>query len=1098
VHAHDTADAADPERHARHDRAVDGADLAPATLAGVRSAPTVARMPTKRVLSLQRRAGNRAVAALVQRNVLPPMAQSDDELVKEAIADRDVAKIKRVKNLAKAGGPYAFQLIDILTDQFWAGPADEQALEILWGGFGDKILDRAKDRPDLWEKSLKKGAELYELPVAKQLADKFVVDVRGIATRYLDSNERYCTDELKRLGVGEGGGETKPGEAGAPSAEDQATRQAELMAAIRITKEAKLVQDQLRTVPVGLERRLFLLTNRTLYFPVAFNPSAEPDPTDANPPPDRIEKARAAGLSEEALQRVPWKEVKAQWDVLDAIMQGLSIAYPIAGIGLMRGDRAMGEAVQDDPKAAKAAIVAMLTSTRDSIRETRPKLAGSLAYELVPIHNQLFGGTKGGSNTDWKSPVAQALAKEVLELKSDVAFWKSMGLATLAAAAFILAEFATAGMATAALIGFGVGLGAGQAIVAWEKALEMQTAEKATTGAGTELLASGQASMATFEAALATVMVFADALTAAKPLGRALSGAVDKAALKAGTKAAKAITEELAALAGKAPDKALVERAVTELGAEQVMAQTGKNAADLLAIVGEGSPIAARLRTLGSIPSDLLKLTPAELAKRAGNLSTEVSANPATGEALAALAVERLGPKRVVEMNGGWKALSLTLGNDSAAGKAIMAWRDGMIGDIEAFVKTLPGGIDKEGQVAVKRTGSQGKFTNDFDVSLLGPHASKNRAALRSFVAGRVGTSPDRLGELLLADFFTDPRRLHLYDQLDPALRAEVGARAEKVAESTIMAKTLHDAEQAGNKELAERIRAQMKELGIEEVPFKPLGEADRTALYGKIDDYHQQLENAIAAGDKAAQKDLVGKIGDTQGLINATEGGGYFSGGATRQIVTLAEGLLKGGAKPLDQQVYTALLDQLPKLNSEASALLKTGFVATEDAVGAIKGIAKYGARFRQLMKDLGVSAVDDAAWDALAGELTKILKQAKGEADVTLLSRLQTDAAKLESDVAGLLGQFRSASQEVLMTLSRQAAMGSVKVDLGAIQFLVMATAKLTRAGAAVRQSLRAISLQIAEAAAAAAKRQEQEDQAAKGTATPPGGTPAPTPAP
>jgi hypothetical protein len=672
-----------------------------------------------------------------------------------------------------------------------------------------------------------------------------------------------------------------------------------------------------------------------------------------------------------------------------------------------------------------------------------------------------------------------------------------MGLATLAAAAFILAEFATAGLATAALVGAGIGLGAGQAIVAWEKALELQTAEKATTGAGTELLASGQASMATFEAALATVMVFADALSAVKPLGRALSGAVDKAALKAGTQAAKAVAEELAGLAGKAPDRALIERAVTELGAEQVMARTGKNAADLLAIVTEGSPIAGRLKTLASIPADLLKLTPAELAKRAGNLSAEVAADRATGEAIATLAVERLGPKRVVDMNGGWKALSLALGNDSAAGKAIMAWRDGLIGDIEAFVKTLPSGIDKEGKVAVKRTGSQGKFTNDFDISLLGPEASKNRAAVRSFVAGRVGTTPDRLGELLLADFFTDPRRLHLYDQLDDALRAEMGARAEKVAESTIMNKALHDAEWAGNKDLAAQIRSQMKELGVEEVTFRPLAEADRSALYGKIDDFHQQLETALANGDKAAQKELVGKIGDTQGLINATEGGGYFSGGATRQIVTLAEGLLKGGAKPLDQQVYTALLDQLPKLNSEASALLRTGFVATEDAVGAIKGIAKYGARFRELMSKLGVKTVDDTAWDALANELTKILKQAKGEADVTLLSRLQTDAAGLETELGGLMSQFRSASQEVLMTLSRQAAMGSVKVDLGAIQFLVMATAKLTRAGAAVRQSLRAISLQMAEAATAAAARDEKLNQANKG-ATPEGGTPAPSPTP
>jgi hypothetical protein len=1085
-------------------------------LAAPRGRPPDAGRPRGYVLALQRRAGNRAVSGLlaatpgtgtVQREgpgegpAPGDVGPSDEELVTQAIAEKSSNKIKQVRNLAKAGAPRAMELIGIVISESWGwlGPQDETALETLWGTFGDKVLERAKDRPDLWKKSLEGGAELYELPAVKPLTEKFVKDVRVIAGKYLDSNETYCVNELKRLGVADDkGGAPGP----MPSAEDQSARQAELVAAIRITREAKQVQEQLRATPVGLERRYHMLADRTLYFPVSFDPNAEPAGLDADPPPDRIEKARAAGVSEEALRRTPWKTVKAQWDMLDTIMQGLSIAYPVAGVGLMRGDKAMGEAVQDDPKAAKAAIVSMLTTTRDSIRETRPRLAGGLAYELVPIHHQLFGGTTGASGIDWKDPIAQAVATEVLQLKSDIEFWKSMGLSTLAAAAFILAEFATAGMATfagAALLGAGVGIGAGQAIVAWDKALDMRAANTATTGAGTELLASGQADMAMFEAALATVMVFADAVSSVKTLGRALSGAVDRAALGAGAKAAETLGRDLAALAGKAPDRALAERAVVELGAEQASVRTGKSVAELLTIVGEQSPVAGRLKALLAMPEDLLKLTPAELAKRAGSLAAEVQANPATGEALAGLAVERLGAKRVLEMNGGWKSLSLALGNDSAAGKAIMSWRDGLMGDIEAFVRTLPGGADETGAAAVKRTGSQGKFTNDFDISLLGPHASKNRASLRSFVAGRVGTTPDRLGELLLSDFFTDPRRLHLYDQLDPVLRAEVGARAEKVAEATIMARTLDDAEKAGNKELAAQIRAQMKTLGIEEVPFKPLSEADRAALYGKIDDYHLQLETAVSSGDKAAQKELVGKIGDTQGLINATEGGGYFSGGATRQIVSLAEGLIKGGQKPLDAQVYTALLDQLPKLNSEASALLRSGVVASEEAVGAIKGLAKYGNRFRELMRSLEVKVADEAAWDALASRLQKLLHEAKGEAEVTLLKRLESDALQVQQEVEGLVGQFRTASQDVLMQLNRQAAMGGQRADLASIQFLVMATAKMTRAGSALKASLQAISVEMARLAQAAAKHETQSPPAGGAPTGPTGtGDPATPPGP
>lgn len=1111
-------------------KAIDTAALAggpEVVMPGAGLAAGFARMRPADVVRLQRQAGNRAVGTIIRpagprhpggprpgmRSNAPRrvsasklgsavqrdggfrntnVGQSDEELITEAIEKKDVGLIKSVKNLGKAKGDQKMPLISILNHQGWIGPFDEYALETLWGSFGDKVLGVAKDNPGEWKLSLEGGAELYNLPIAKPLADKFIVDARGIAGGYLDTNEKYASTELANLGVKEG---ADGGAAGGPSPEQQNARLNELSAAIRVTKEARDVQNGLKSVVVGLERRYHMMADKTLYWPMTFNPDAAPPELDANPPPDRDEKARASGVAPESLARTPWKNVKAQWDVLTAIMTGLSIAYPVAGVGLMSGDKAMGDAAAEDPKVAKAAIVTMLTTTRDSIRGTRPKLAGGLAYELSPIHQQLFAGTKGASGIDWKDPIAQALAKEVLELKSNVEFWKSMGIATLAAAAFIIAEFATAGLATAALVGFGVGLGVGQAAVAWDKALTMSEADKATTGSGTELLASGQASMAMFEAALATVMVFVDVFQAAKPLGKALSGAVDKAALAAGSKVGGKVLDELGALAGKAPDKALVERAVTELGAEAVMGRTGKNAADLLAIVGEGSPIAARLKTLAAIPAELAKLTPAELAKRASNLAAEVQANAATGEALAVLAVERMGPKKVLEMNGGWKGLSLALGNESAAGKSIMSWRDAFMGDINAFVRTLEGGVDEAGQAAVKRTGTQGKFTNDFDISLLGPNASKNRNAVRSFMAGRVGTSPDRLGEMLLSDFFTDPRRLHLYDQLDPVLRAEVGTRAEKVAESTIMAKTLHDAEAAGNKELAEQIRTQMKELGVAEVPFKPLSEGDRAALYGKVDDYHLQLENALKSGDKAMQKSLVEKIGDTQGLINATEGGGYFSGGATRQIVTLAEGLLKGGTKPLDAQVYTTLLDQLPKLNSEASALMKSGIVASEEAVGAIKGIAKYGKRFRDLMSKLDVKVADEAAWDNLAERLNKLLKQAKGESDVTLLSRLETEAKTVESEVAALMGEFRGASQQVLLTLSRQAALGGAKVDLGAIQFLVMATAKLTRASSAVRESLRAITAQMAEAALAAAKNGPATSPA-PGTPDPGStGSPAPT---
>ena len=89
-----------------------------------------------------------------------------------------------------------------------------------------------------------------------------------------------------------------------------------------------------------------------------------------------------------------------------------------------------------------------------------------------------------------------------------------------------------------------------------------------------------------------------------------------------------------------------------------------------------------------------------------------------------------------------------------------------------------------------------------------------------------------------------------------------------------------------------------------------------------------------------------------------------------------------------------------------------------------------------------------------------------------------------------------FRAESQKVLMTLSRQAAIAIPKVDLNAIQFMVMATAKLTRTSNAIRESLKLIVAQMVEAAAVAPKSDQNKAPATPGATPTPGGTGTPTP--
>jgi hypothetical protein len=1008
------------------------------------------------LVALQRGAGNMAVAQLLARRSTPVQRigavipstyhhLSEKEKVAKAIESKDVGDVKDIHDFTAATVPERYKLMDILVDQTWVGPRDEWALEALWGTFGDGLLAAAKSEPDRWTKCVKRDRDLMDLPAVKAIPPKFLEDVRGLAYRYLDDNEKYCKAELKKLGVGE---EPMPWEA----KPDPAKEMADLREAAKVVKQAQEAQNKLKGTTVGLHAIPAMGPDghpMYSYSEVKFS--------SGSPPTQMEEDALPPGTPRQ------FPDLQFQYDVLQGIVDGLGAKYPaIYAVVSQGGPEGVAAVAGDNPDQAKAMVVKTVTTVKDNIAKTRPQVAADLPWDLEPLHQQLMtGAAKAGSGTDWTDPIAKALASASLERHQSHDFWKTMGLTSLAAAAFILAEFATGGLATFALVAAGVTIGAGQAAMSWDKATTLATAKQSGMSKESELVSQGQVDMATFEAVLNTALVAVDFLTAIKPLGRAFGGAIVKEGFQAGSAAARgAISglEKVGSMA-RAEAKPLLERAVPELGIETVVKRTGIKAEDLLKVVGEDSPIAPRLKGFGAIPEEIAKLSAEDFVKRSGQLAAEMAHDPKTAEALAKLAVERLGPAEVVKRNGGWKALSLALGNESKAGKAIMAWRDGMMADIEAFVKTLPGGVDEGGKAAVKRTGTQGKFTNDFDVSLLGSHSSANRDAVRSFMAGRLGTSPDGLEFSILADFFTDPTRLHLYDKLSPALRTEISSRAEKVAEATIFAKTLNDAEKAGNKALADDLRAQMKALGIKEVPFKPLVGADRSTLYTKIDDLHGQLEKAIEANDQAAQKRLVEEIGDTQGLINAAEGGGYFSGGGTKALVSLKEGLAKGAIDLLPEQKYTALLDQLPKLYGECNNLLRAGMVAGEDTVAAIKGIAKYGERFSKLASEMGVAGQEAAKLEELATKFGKLVKQAKGEADVTILQRLATDAQSLQQELGYLLDGFNGASREVLVRLSQQAGLSGKAVDLAKIQFLTMASAKLARASQAARNAVATI---------------------------------------
>src|SRR4051794_25478930 len=114
--------------------------------------------PAAHVLALQRRLGNRAVAAMLARDPVADTAPTTD--MAQAIADRDIGAIKAIDDYSPASDAQRIEMIEILLDQFWVGPRDEAALERIWASFGERLPAMMATRARLWADCVDRGAEL--------------------------------------------------------------------------------------------------------------------------------------------------------------------------------------------------------------------------------------------------------------------------------------------------------------------------------------------------------------------------------------------------------------------------------------------------------------------------------------------------------------------------------------------------------------------------------------------------------------------------------------------------------------------------------------------------------------------------------------------------------------------------------------------------------------------------------------------------------------------------------------------------------------------------------------------------------------------------
>ena len=160
-----------------------------------------------------------------------------------------------------------------------------------------------------------------------------------------------------------------------------------------------------------------------------------------------------------------------------------------------------------------------------------------------------------------------------------------LGLGTLAAAAFIFSEFATAGMATFLWAAAGMAASGTQAGMSISRYEELSSASQTATSEDTRLVSEEQVSEAKVAAVLDTAFAFLDAYGAVK----GVAGAVKATAARKGLEGLARMGKEEAARA--------IEAAVRDLGPEETIRRSGKGVEELIETVGgEGTEAGKKLR----------------------------------------------------------------------------------------------------------------------------------------------------------------------------------------------------------------------------------------------------------------------------------------------------------------------------------------------------------------------------------------------------------------------------------------------------------------------------------------------------------------------
>ncbi|MBB4761757.1 DUF4157 domain-containing protein [Amorphoplanes digitatis] len=441
-----------------------------------------------------------------------PDTRTPRQQIDDALRSEDADDVKAISNVYLATVDERIKLLEILVDQWWAGNSDELKMEEIWGSFGSSVLAVAGPRQRLWDNCVDKGADLDELPEIERVNAGFVADVTALARQFLELNAKAIEAEVGSYGL--------PPSGSAPAA-PTAAQTAQVMDLQKIAQSVallQLAQEQARATPVGYEVHVESIAPDApavvTVIPAMFDPNKPPQLTED--PDIFLTPTFHADLQ-------PYEPIRKAYAETEALLAVILKGYPaIYAVTRANSSAATERFAAMNPAAARAELSTGLHAVLGSIASAQEKLGDDLdPLDLLPLHEQLYHGTRGASGVDWTGVMAQRLAREQVKDHELYLALRAMGLQLGSQLLFILAPFTGGATLALAFVLGGVTLAGVQWSMSGDHYRALADAAGTAATPGTELVTNEQVAAAEAAHTADTVALGLAVLTA----GLALAGA---------------------------------------------------------------------------------------------------------------------------------------------------------------------------------------------------------------------------------------------------------------------------------------------------------------------------------------------------------------------------------------------------------------------------------------------------------------------------------------------------------------------------------------------------------------------------------------------